>query len=115
MVTLNGVAVKSPRKMAVAIMDIGSSGERNAAGATLIDRVATKRKIDLEWGPLTNAQASAILTAVTAVFFDLTYPDPQTGANRTIVCHVGERSAPMVRNYGGLALWEGLKMTLMEQ
>jgi hypothetical protein len=115
MLTLNSTTVKSPRALSVEIMDITGSRDTNAAGLTLIDRLATKRKLDIEWGILTGAEMSAILTAVSAATFSVTYPDPQTGVAKTITCYVDSRVAPMVRNTGGVALWEGLEMTLIEQ
>lgn len=106
--------VKTPKKLTVGIYDVSSSADRNAAGEILIDRVAVKRKIECEWGPLTNAEISDILTKVTSVFFTVKYPDPLTGTEKTITCYVGDRTAPIYKD-SGTPVWEGLKMNLIEK
>lgn len=115
MITVNGTTIKTPQKLSVGIYDVSSNADRNAQGKIVIDRVAVKRKLEMEWGALTNAQISAILTAVTSVFFSVTYPDPQTGANLTITCYVGDRTAPMLMYQNNTPMWEGLKMNFIEQ
>lgn len=115
MINVNGTAIKTPKKLSVGIYDVSKNADRNAEGTILIDRVAVKRKLEMEWGPLTNAQISALLSAVTSVFFNVTYPDPQTGVNKTITCYVGDRTAPMLMYQNGVPMWEGLKMNFIEQ
>lgn len=115
MLKVNGTTIKTPRKMKVGIYDVSKDADRNAAGTILIDRVAVKRKIECEWGALTNTEMSALLSAVTSVFFSVTYPDPQTGAAKTITCYAGDRTAPVYREISGTPLWEGLKMNFIEQ
>ena len=46
MIKINGVAMPAPSEYSVSIMDI-SKAERNAAGTMIIERIATKRKIEL--------------------------------------------------------------------
>ena len=101
--------------MSVGIYDVSSTADRNAQGLIVIDRVATKRKIEMEWGALTNTEISTLLSAVTAMFFTVTFPDPQTGAAKTITCYAGDRTAPVYRETSGVPLWEGLKMNFIEQ
>ena len=101
--------------MSVGIYDVSSTADRNAQGLIVIDRVATKRKIEMEWGALTNAEISTLLSAVTDMFFTVAFPDPQTGADKTITCYVGDRTAPVYRETSGVPLWEGLKMNFIEQ
>ena len=43
------------------------------------DRIGVKRKIALEWPPLTQREISTLLAAVSSVFFTVTFPDPQQG------------------------------------
>ena len=114
MLKVNGTTIKTPKRMSVGIYDVSKSADRNAQGDILIDRVAVKRKVECEWGALTNAEMSALLSACTAVFFSVTFPDPQTGGNKTITCYVGDRTAPVYK-YNGTPLWEGLKMNFIEK
>jgi len=106
--------VKTPKRLTVGIYDVSASADRNAKGEILIDRVAVKRKVECEWGALTNNEISTILSAATDVFFTVKYPDPLSGAEKTITAYVGDRTAPVYR-YDSTALWEGLKMNLIEK
>ena len=114
MIKINGVDISTPSKVSVGIYDVSKSADRNAAGDILIDRVAVKRKLECEWPALDNSSMSALLSAVTDVFFTVTYPDPLTGADKTITCYVGDRTAPMYK-YNGTPLWEGLRMNFIEK
>lgn len=114
MITINGAPVRAPQRFEVSVRDHRAT-DITAAGTTVIDRVATKRVLRMEWGALTNAQASAILGATANVFFTVVYPDPQTGTSETITCYVNDKSAPMARYKAGAILWEGLTMELVEQ
>ena len=115
MITINGTVITTPQTCTIGIYDIGSTAERNANGDTLIDRVAVKRELDMSWGALSNSACSAILTAVSGIFFTVVYPDPQEGAAKTIVCFVSERTSPMLKYTGTTPYWEGLKLTLFER
>jgi len=115
MITVNGTTIKTPQKFAPGIYDVSKNADRNAAGDILIDRVATKRKLEMEWGALTNTEMSTLLSLVTDVFFTVVYPDPLTGAAKTITCYVGDRTAPMYKDTSGTPLWEGLKMNFIEK
>jgi len=106
--------VKTPKRLTVGIYDVSASADRNAKGEILIDRVAVKRKVECEWGALTNNEISTILGAATDVFFTVKYPDPLTGAEKTITCYVGDRTAPIYKD-SGTPVWEGLKMNLIEK
>lgn len=115
MLKVNGTTIKTPSKLSVGIYDVSKNADRNAEGTILIDRVAVKRKLEMEWPAMTNSEISTLLSAVTAVFFSVTYPDPMTGANKTITCYVGDRTAPVHRMISNVPMWEGLKMNFIEQ
>ena len=66
--TINGVAVKPPKSFQVGIQDIDGETGRNANGDMVRDRITTKRKLDCEWGMLTQEEMSQLLNAVSAVF-----------------------------------------------
>lgn len=113
-VTVGSTALPDPSKMSVSVLDI-SNAERNANGLMTIDRVATKRKISIEWPALSPANMSTILGAITSIFFSVSYPDPLTGSVQTKTFYVGDRTAPMCYDRSGTILWEGLKMDFIEQ
>lgn len=114
MLIINGVNVVTPKSMSVSISDIDGDTGRNANGTIVRDRVAIKRKIELEWGMLTQAEISQLLNAVSSVFFNVTFIDPQQG-QVTKTMYVGDRSAPVFSFNEKFKPWSGLKMNLIEQ
>ena len=113
--TINGVDVKDPKQLQVEIQDIDKESDRNANGTMIRTRVAIKRKVSLEWGPLSNSEISRILTAVEDVFFSARYPDPKIGGYTSKTFYVGDRTAPVLKVVNGVTRWEGLKMNLIEK
>lgn len=114
MIKINGVAIATPKTFEVIISDYDSNSERNASGQLIRDRIAVKRKINLEWAPLTQDQSSILLQAVNDVFFTVEFPDPQLGIiSRTM--YVGDRTAPAYAIVDGQAKWSGIKMNFVER
>lgn len=58
---INGVAVKPPKSFQVGIQDIDGETGRNANGDMVRDRITVKRKLDCEWGMLTQGEMSQLL------------------------------------------------------
>ena len=116
LLTIGGVVQKTPSKMSVGLNDIDGETTRNASGNLIRDRIGTKRKIELEFPITTQAEMSALLTAVAPVFFSVTYQDPLAGMI-TKTFYVGDRSSPMLVFGNGTTqlLWESLSMNLVEQ
>lgn len=116
--SINGVKVKTPQKFSVAVQTIDSeSSGRNASGTMVRDIIGEKVKLDINWGPLSDAEVSAILTKVSSSFFTVTYPDPETGAMETKTFYVGDRTAPSYSWSEKLKTlkWQGLSMNFIER
>lgn len=58
---INGLAIKPPKSFQVGIQDIDGDTGRNANGDMVRDRITTKRKLDCEWGMLTQDEMSQLL------------------------------------------------------
>lgn len=114
MLKINGVDIATPSVFSVEINDVDGESERNARGDMVRDRIAVKRKLNLEWPPLTQSQIQTLLTAVSDVFFNVTYPDPQQGTV-TKNMYVGNRTTAVLRIKNGVPLWDGLKMSFVER
>jgi len=117
-IKINGVEIAEyPSKFTVTPMDLddGESTGRTADGKLNRDRIRVVRQIEMEWGVLSWPKISAILKAMDAVFFNLTYPDPMTGTYETKTVYVGNRPAPFAVGTGNDLRWSGLKVTLTEQ
>lgn len=114
MLILNGVVVPTPKAMSISINDIDAETGRNANGTIVRDRVAVKRKIECEWGMLTQDEMQTLLNAVTPVFFSVKYIDPQTGIT-TKTMYVGDRTAPVYNFNSKFKPWSSLKMNFIEK
>ncbi|ALV20766.1 DUF6711 family protein [Carnobacterium antarcticum] len=115
---INGASVKQPKSFNFGVMDLDGESTRNAKGKMTRDIIRTGiRKIELEWGPLSDGEISSILQAVNVSFFSVSYPDAMTGGQRTGTFYVGDRSAPSYSwndKYKSMK-WEGLSMNFIEQ
>lgn len=113
-IRINGVEMLAPSDMQVGIMDL-SRAERNANGTMIIERIATKRKLELSYTFLTKAQLSTILNQVSSVFFTVTYHDPQTGSTRTGTFYVGDRQAGLIDFINGQPRYKDVKFNFVER
>lgn len=114
MLKINGVVIHTPKGYEVTISDLDGESSRNANGKLIRDRIAVKRKISLEWPPLTQGEISTLLSAVSDVFFTCEFIDPQEGVvTRTM--YVGDRTSPAYLFIDGEMKWSGLKMNFVER
>lgn len=114
MLKINGVVIATPKSFEVTISDLDGESNRNASGQMIRDRIAIKRKINLEWPPLNQSEMSTLLSAVSSVFFTVEFPDPQLGMV-TKTMYVGDRTAPAYSFIDGEVKWQGLKMNFIEK
>lgn len=114
MISINGVSILTPKSFEATVSDLDGESNRNLYGELIRDRIAIKRKLTLEWPPLTQSEISTLLTAVSGVFFTVTYPDPQEGIV-TKTMYVGDRTAPAYQYINGEVKWCGLKMNFIEK
>lgn len=116
----NGTSVwlPDPKRggLSISIQDLDASTTgRNQKGELFRDRVAVKRKISYSAPPLSKAEMSSLLQAITDQFFTLQYPDPQTGSTKSITVYCGDRTAPMYSCIDGVYKWEGLTVDFIER
>lgn len=113
-ITINGVELPAPSDLSVGIQDI-SKAERNANGTMIIERIATKRKIEISWKLLTAEDLSKVLMAVSPVLFSVTYPDPQEGTEQTGTFYAGDRNCGMYDYRDGAARYKDVKFSMIER
>lgn len=114
---LNGKEVKAPKTFNAVVQDIDGNSSRDGNGTMHRDRITVKRKLSIAWGPLSNNEIATIMQAVSGVFFDVTYPDPQTGAQATASFYVGDRTAAAY-NWNekfSAMMWQNVGFDLIEQ
>lgn len=114
MITVNGSGIRTPDSYRVNLEDI-VKGERNAAGNMSIERIATKRKLELAWTYLVDTDMSTLLDAVKDVFFTVQYPDPETGALKSGTFYSGSKSTEGMTYVGAKMVWRSVKFNLIER
>ena len=116
MIKINGVDIATPKTFEPTISDLDGESNRNANGELIRDRIAVKRKLNLEWAPLRQSEIAPILNAVSGVFFTVTFPDPELGII-TKTMYVGDRTAPayFYDTKTKEVKWSGLKMNFIEK
>lgn len=114
---LNGIPVKAPKTFKWDIMDIDGQTSRTASGDMQRDVITKKRKLSVEWGPMSDQEISLILQAIDGVFFQATYPDALAGGVETRTFYTGDRSAPSFSWNAKLQKikWNGLTANFIEQ
>lgn len=114
MIKINGVALPAPSGYSVGIQDL-SKAERNVKGTMIIERIATKRKIEIVWSFLTKDELSSILQKVSGVFFSVEYIDPEVGSNKTGTFYCGDRKCDALDYSNGTVRWKDIKFNLVER
>lgn len=114
LIKINGVEIPTPSDYSVGIQDI-SKAERNANGTMIIERIATKRKLELSWKSLSKENLSKILNAVSPVFFQVEYVDPQDGGVKTGTFYCGDRKCPMLNFTNGVPKYKDVGFNFVER
>ena len=116
MLTMNGAQISAPSAMKISIFNVAAQAGRTASGCAVIDRIGVKRRLELKWAHLNATSLQTLLTAVGSDgFFNVTYPDPATGAARTMSCSCEERAAGVLRMIDGSPVWTDVALTLIER
>lgn len=114
MLMVNKMAISAPTGLKVTVFDVGAEVSRNAAGNAVMDICAEKRKLDLQWAHMDGAALSALLEAMNG-FFEVDYPDPLSGGQRTMFCYCSERTVGILRMVDGEPVWTDVKMVWTER
>lgn len=113
---VNGADMPAPSSLQVTVSDQDLNSDTDANGDLHRNRITVKRKVSCGWGPLSWQDTSKLLTAIKDVFFDVTYPDPQTGKFETKRMYVGDRTMPvLILNDKGSIEWGNLSADFVEK
>ncbi|MCM3041719.1 hypothetical protein M3201_18660 [Paenibacillus motobuensis] len=106
-----------PDHFSVSLMDLDDAETSVRTRDTKLhrDRLGTKRKLEMGWGPLKWKELSSLLKSVRDEFVEVTYPDTETGEYETKVFYVGDRTATYMISKGKEIMWGGLKIPFTEQ
>ena len=114
MITIGGVSIPTPSTYSISIQDL-SKAERNANGSMIIERIATKRKLEMSWNYLSSSDLSSLLSKVAPVFFTVTYPDSVDGTTRSGTFYCGDRSSEAIDYISGTIRYKNVKFNLIER
>lgn len=117
MVKINDVEITEfLESFEVSISDLDAETTTRTADGTLNrDRIAVKQKIDLSFAPLLWEDMSRILKATEDIFFEIYYPNPESGEYETKTVYVGDRKAAVMMKKEEQIMWKGLKFSLIER
>lgn len=110
---IGGVEMPTPTELTVGIQDI-SKAERNANGTMIIERVATKIKLNFTYAFITENDASFILKHIAPTYYSVTYLHPQTKIMTTGVFYCGDRNIGIIDYTKGVARYQGFTFNLIE-
>lgn len=114
MIKINGTTIPTPATYQVNLQDLSKS-ERNANGNLIIERIATKRKIEMSWNYLSQGDLAGVLQAISGVFFTVEYIDPQDGALKTGTFYAGDKKAGALDYQDGVIRWKDSGFSINER
>lgn len=113
MLKINGVLMPTPSEMTPSIYDI-TDGARDSTGTMHIDLIATKYKLECNWSILSQANMTKLLNAIKPITFNISFIDPETGLEKTIVVYKGDRSMPVLKITDGECVYKDFKINFIE-
>lgn len=114
-VLINGIQIKTPTELKVGVFRL-TKAERLASGKMAMEIIATKRRLDMRWEIITDADLQQILGILDSkVFHTVQYPDPQNGETATITAYVGDINQAAWQKITGTRYWKDVSLALIEQ
>lgn len=114
MLKINGVQLPAPIKINSSYMDI-TNAKRNSAGTMIIDIIAEKVKLEVEWGLLSVEEVSYILNTISPSTFQIQYFDIKQNKEVTKMFYKGNRSMQYMYYKNGVPYKiKGFKVNFIE-
>jgi hypothetical protein len=114
LVKIGGTALPDPTELSVGVLDI-SKAERNANGYMMIEKIATKKKLELKYAYVTDSELKTILQALSPLLFTVEYIDPVENNLRTSSFYCGDRNVGYVDYRNGIPRYKDLTFNLIER
>jgi hypothetical protein len=111
---IGGVDMPTPSEFQVGIMDI-SKAERAANGNIIIERIATKRKLEIKYNFLDRDQLQTLLNALSPTLFTVYYVDPQTDGMVVSTFYCGDRNMAMMDYINDVPRYVDFAFNLIER
>ncbi|HHV63398.1 MAG TPA: hypothetical protein GXX51_12290 [Firmicutes bacterium] len=113
-IVIAGVQVARPAEVKVGRFDLTKSN-RTASGRMVMEYIATKRRVDVIWKYLPDAELQKILNvlATNKPFFTLSYPD--AGGQQSMTCYAGDINTSLWHTRGNVRYWSEVSISFIEQ
>lgn len=93
--TVDGVAIPCPSKYQWSVNDVSDSDAgRSESGKMHKNRIARKRKLELEWQNVPMSVVHAVLVAFAPQYVQVNCLDPLVGGYATYTFYSGDQAAP---------------------
>lgn len=102
----------APSKFEISEYDV-TNAERNAQADMLIDLIARKVKVNLEWQNISDVEAEKLKSAINPTVFSISYYSPGVGV-QNINVYKGDRTFGMYNYNGGNPIWGSVKFNLIQ-
>lgn len=111
---IDSVTMPTPSSLTIGLEPIDKA-ERTESGDMFIEAITVKRKLECTWSYLTNAQVTALQTAITTRSVSIEYEDPRTGTTRTGTFYTGPNTQDVLRFASGAVVgWTNVKFNCIE-
>ena len=116
MIIIDGQKMPCPSGYQWGLMDV-SMGESGRTDDALMhkNRVAQKRKLELEWVGKDWQTTARIMQAVNPEYISVRYPDMMSGTYETRTFYVGDRTAPVKFWWTDRKMIEKISFNLIER
>lgn len=112
---IDGIQVRTPTSLKVSPFQI-TKAERNAAGDMVMDIIADKRRLDVEYALIKDTEMKQILDLLgTGPFHAVTYPDPQNGEEHTVTVYRGDIGTQVGQQIAGTRYWQDVSLALIQR
>lgn len=116
LISIGGIEVPSPDVYEVTISDLDASANRSGNGTLFRDRIAVKRTINMSWVLLDAEDLSQLLQALSPVFFDVSYLDPQVNGLNAGTFYVSDRNQGVAQKQSdGTYKWKNVSFSIVER
>lgn len=113
LLTIGGVAMPTPTEFTVNVMDL-SKADRNANGSMVLERIATKQKLQCKWSYITDYDLSKVLTAIKSTSYYVTYIDPVTNSWTTRNMYCGDRASGYITYQNNTVAYKDFSVDFIE-
>jgi hypothetical protein len=113
LLTIGGRVMPTPSEFTANLMDI-SKAERNASGDMVIERITTKKKLQVKYTRISATDLSTILNAISPTQYPVTYLDPLSNNFVTAQFYCGDRSAVLTSFIDNVAVYKDFSFDLIQ-